>query len=187
MSRSSPTTTSAVNEKRRPPLTTLATRLISTTRSWSSRPAEETERSREGISRSRLAGLEPQPALTGAVGERFNAPVILIAATVEHGLLDAGLLGALREQFADALGLLHRLQSPQLGLGPVDRCDRPRGVVVDQLHEQPAVGAKHGDPRPFGGPVDLGTHPAATLEPLGRLGETGHARLPTFRGTYSPS
>src|ERR1044071_3948856 len=34
---SSPTTTSAVNEKRRPPLTTLATRLISTTRSLSSR------------------------------------------------------------------------------------------------------------------------------------------------------
>jgi hypothetical protein len=39
---SSPTTTSAVNEKRRPPLTTLATRLISTTRSWRSRPAELT-------------------------------------------------------------------------------------------------------------------------------------------------
>ena len=37
--------TSAVNEKRRPPLTTLATRLISTTRSWRSRPADETVRS----------------------------------------------------------------------------------------------------------------------------------------------
>src|SRR5918992_707313 len=36
---SSPTTTSAVNEKRRPPLTTLATRLISTTRSRRSGPA----------------------------------------------------------------------------------------------------------------------------------------------------
>ena len=35
---SSPTTTSAVNEKRRPPLTTFATRLISTTRSWRSLP-----------------------------------------------------------------------------------------------------------------------------------------------------
>ncbi len=32
----------AVNEKRRPPLTTLATRLISTTRSWRSRPVELT-------------------------------------------------------------------------------------------------------------------------------------------------
>src|SRR2546423_3397516 len=39
MESSSPTTTRAVNEKRRPPLTTLATRLISTTRSWRSRPA----------------------------------------------------------------------------------------------------------------------------------------------------
>src|SRR3954451_5708185 len=36
-STSSPTTTSAVNEKRRPPFTTLATRLILTTRSCSSR------------------------------------------------------------------------------------------------------------------------------------------------------
>src|SRR5579885_3178456 len=35
-STSSPITTSAVNENRRPPLTTLATRLISTTRSLSS-------------------------------------------------------------------------------------------------------------------------------------------------------
>src|ERR671915_15837 len=42
---SSPTTTSAVNEKRRPPLTTLATRLISTTRSWRSRPDADTDRS----------------------------------------------------------------------------------------------------------------------------------------------
>src|SRR5947209_13119081 len=45
-SRSSPTTTSAVKEKRRPPLTTFATRLISTTRSWRSRPVAETVRSR---------------------------------------------------------------------------------------------------------------------------------------------
>src|SRR5829696_6822561 len=36
---SSPTTTSAVNEKRRPPFTTLATRLISTTRSCRSEPS----------------------------------------------------------------------------------------------------------------------------------------------------
>src|SRR3954452_11069134 len=45
MPASSPTTTRAVNEKRRPPLTTLATRLISTTRSCRSRPELETERS----------------------------------------------------------------------------------------------------------------------------------------------
>src|SRR3979490_2893755 len=38
-SRSSPITTSAVNENRRPPLTTFATRLISTTRSFNSLPS----------------------------------------------------------------------------------------------------------------------------------------------------
>src|SRR5947209_2887983 len=54
-SRSTPTTTNAVNENRRPPLTTLATRLISTTRSWRSRPVAETVRSRVAISWARLA------------------------------------------------------------------------------------------------------------------------------------
>jgi hypothetical protein len=44
-----PTTTSAVKEKRRPPLTTLATRLISTTRSCRSSPAGLTVRSRFGM------------------------------------------------------------------------------------------------------------------------------------------
>src|SRR3954447_23067652 len=52
---SSPTTTRAVNEKRRPPLTTLATRLISTTRSWRSRLDDETDRSGAGMAPSRVA------------------------------------------------------------------------------------------------------------------------------------
>src|SRR6059058_2443510 len=98
-SRSSPTTTSAVNEKRRPPLTTLATRLISTTRSWRSRPAEETERSR-AIRVTQSSGLEVQPALAGSVGERLHSPVVLVAAAVEHHRLDAGCLGTLGEQRA---------------------------------------------------------------------------------------
>src|SRR5581483_10983234 len=111
-SRSSPTTTSAVNEKRRPPLTTLATRLISTTRSWRSRPAEETERSRSAISQSRVAALEAQPAVASAVCKGLHAPVVLVAAAVEHGSLDPGRLGPLREQRADSLCLLHRRERP---------------------------------------------------------------------------
>src|SRR5437016_5508576 len=109
-SRSSPTTTSAVKENRRPPLTTLATRLISTTRSWSSRPADETERSRVAIGSPRVPGLEPEPALSRALRERLHATVVLVAAAVENGLLDAGGTGALRDQSACAACLLHPLQ-----------------------------------------------------------------------------
>src|SRR4030081_3158416 len=83
ISRSSPTTTSAVNEKRRPPFTTLATRLISTTRSCRSRPVAETVRSR-AIRSIQSSGSEPKPALAGPVGERLDASVVLVTATVEH-------------------------------------------------------------------------------------------------------
>src|SRR5204862_672560 len=96
MSRSSPTTTSAVNEKRRPPLTTLATRLISTTRSWRSRPAWLTVRSMVWIGMKSLrVGLESQSGLARGLGQRLDPPVVLIAAAVEHRALDAGGLGGL--------------------------------------------------------------------------------------------
>src|SRR5919206_3279827 len=100
MPASSPTTTSAVNEKRRPPLTTLATRLISTTRSWRSNPAGLTERS----ICIRSLFLDCQAGLAGAVRHGLDAAVELEAATVEHRALDAGGLGALGDQLADALG-----------------------------------------------------------------------------------
>src|ERR1700760_3508633 len=109
-SRSSPTTTSAVNENRRPPLTTLATRLISTTRSCRSSPVAGTVLSRVAMSRSSVAGLERQPALTGTVGEGLDAPVVLIAAAVEHRGFDPGRLGPLRQQLAGLLGLLGGFQ-----------------------------------------------------------------------------
>src|SRR5436189_3590576 len=98
MSRSSPTTTSAVNEKRRPPLTTLATRLISTTRSWRSRPAGLTVRSMAVSVPMKL--LDGEAALAGPVGERLDAPVVLVAAAVEDGPLDARGLRALGQQRA---------------------------------------------------------------------------------------
>src|SRR5918998_92086 len=135
---SSPTTTRAVNEKRRPPLTTLATRLISTTRSWRSRPAGETERSGAGIESLRL---EDQAALAGAFGEGLHAAVVLVSAAVEDRRLDPRGLRPLGERLARA--------------------------VVDELGEHAAVGAEHGDPGPLGGPGDLRAHAAAALEALG--------------------
>src|SRR3954462_12826752 len=180
----SPTTTRAVNEKRRPPLTTLATRLISTTRSWRSSPELEIERSGAGIEPFRL---EDQAARAGPLGEGPDTAVVAVAAAVEDRGLDPGRLRALGEQLARALGLLHAGQRLEVGFGPVDGGQRAAGRVVDELGEHAAVGAEHGDPRPLGGADDLRAHAAAALEALGGAGGDGHARLPTFLATYSPS
>src|SRR6202142_1827328 len=184
-SRSSPTTTSAVNEKRRPPLTTLATRLISTTRSWRSRPAALTVRSiRMGIGKG---SSERQSGFPRSLRKRLDLAVIAVAAAVEHGARDAGCLGPLRKQRTGVLGSLRRLQRPQVGLGPVNGGQRLAGDVVDQLCGDAAVGAEHGPPRTLRGARNLGAHAAAGAQPASFLGDDGHARLPTFRATTSPS
>src|SRR4051812_46688766 len=152
MSRSSPTTTSAVNENRRPPLTTLATRLISTTRSWRSKPEAEMDRSGAAMSPSRL---EDQAALAGALGQGLHAAVILVAAAVEHDGLDPGFLRARGEQLARLARLLHRLERLQRRLGPLHRGQRAPRVVVDELGEDAAVGAEHRDARAHGAAVHL--------------------------------
>src|SRR5262249_15647619 len=141
---SSPTATSAVNEKRRPPLTTLATRLISITRSCRSRPFGETLST--DIGPTTVAGLDRRPSelqasLTGSLGDRGNAPMEAITSSVEDAGLDACCLGALGEQLAGALRLLHRLHAAEVGLRPGDRGDRAPGIVVDQLGEDAPVRA----------------------------------------------
>src|SRR5660398_277614 len=100
----SPTTTSAVKLKRRPPLTTLETRLMVTTRSMNLHSGSLPRRllSRRPLflsamsflrSSSRLQG---QATLSGAVGHRRNATAVLVSATVEDDRLDACRLGALK-------------------------------------------------------------------------------------------
>src|SRR5579864_7108884 len=94
----SPTTTSAAKPKRRPPFTTLATRLI-----WTSLSTNSLSRS----SRSRVSRATEGPflkfeaALAGCLGERFYTPMIKIAAAIEHDLLDAFFFGAFGNQLAD--------------------------------------------------------------------------------------
>src|SRR5690349_7395632 len=127
-----------------------------------------------------------QAALAGAFGQGLDTAVVLVAAAVEHGGLDAGGLRALREQLAGLVGLLHRLERAQVGLGPVDRGQRAAAVVVDELGEHAAVGAEDADARALGGAVHLRADAAAALEAPGGGVRDGHARLPTFRATYSP-
>src|SRR5215218_9581655 len=140
---SSPTTTSAVKEKRRPPLTTLATRLISTTRSCRSRPAWLTLRSTTGalIARTsdlgcqwRWAGYDAlsygQSSFANALCEGLDAAVVLVAAAIEDRGRDACGLGALGEQLAGRAGLLHRRLVAQRRLGPRHGRKRVAGEVV---------------------------------------------------------
>src|SRR5438046_1485970 len=131
---SSPTATRAVNEKRRPPLTTLATRLISITRSCRSRPFGLT------VSTAMIAvrvedgwrgASEAQPSLSGALGDLRDTPMELVATTVEDTGLDRSLLGTLGEQLPYPLRLLHRAELAKLGLGPGNGGQGTAGVVVD--------------------------------------------------------
>src|SRR3954465_5390282 len=188
---SSPTTTSAVNENRRPPFTTLATRLISTTRSWRSwpwgpRPALSGVLSLLAIALNVADSLEAEPALPGAFRQQADLAVIAVAAPVEHAGRNAGVLGALGQQLTGLLGLLLGVELAQIALGPDHRGQRVSAVVVDELGLHPAVGAEHGQAGPLGRAAHLGAHPAAPAHAGLRLGAHTHARLPTFRGTYSP-
>src|SRR3954469_16402668 len=131
--------------------------------------------------------LKGQPALAGPFGERLDAAVVAVSAAVEDRGLDAGGLRAVGQDGAGLVGLLHPRQRAQLRLGPVDGRERAARVVVDELGEDPPVGAEHRDARALGGAAHLRADPAAALEALGGPGRDGHARLPTFRATYSPS
>src|SRR5206468_11754805 len=97
--RPSPTTTSAVNENRRPPLTTLATRLMDTTRSVSS----STLGSIFASATHYLLSLKSQSASAGRVGKRLHPPMVPVASAVEHHPVDPAGLGLLGEELADRL------------------------------------------------------------------------------------
>src|SRR5687767_4389228 len=190
---SSPTATSAVNEKRRPPLTTLATRLISITRSCRSRPCGLTvlySRSRpirRAFQGREQSSSELQAALAGALGERGDAAVEAVTAAVEDAARDARRLRPLGEELADALGLVGARELSQVVLGPRDGGDRAAGVVIDQLRADAAVRAEDRHARALRGASDLGAHATPAAKPLLALGGDAHARLPTFLRTCSPA
>src|SRR5262245_5028989 len=96
----SPTTTSAANENRRPPFTTLATRLMFTTRSVRSRSF-----GLMGVEVAMSIPLELQSGFAGGVSHRSDAALVGETVTVEdHGLDVRGLAGV-RDQLADRAGL----------------------------------------------------------------------------------
>src|SRR5580704_12802382 len=92
-----------------------------------------------------------QTALAGAIRQRFDAPVIHVAAPVEHHFINAGLLRPLGEFHADALCGLDR----RAGLQRFAKCLFKRGggrksvapLVVDDLSVDLLRGAKNAEPR----------------------------------------
>src|SRR3954447_9745674 len=128
---------------------------------------------------------ELKSSLACTVRKRLHAAVEAISATVEHAGLGAGVLGALREQLAGPLRLLHAGEALEVALDPVHGGDGAPRHVVDQLSLHAAVRAEHREPRPLGRAAHLGAHPAAPAQALLLLSLDAHARLPTFRATYS--
>src|SRR5438034_8472324 len=155
--RPSPTTTSAVNENRRPPLTTLATRLMETTRSFNSSTLGSIRASATQIS------LEDQAAGTCRIGESLDPSVIHVTSTIEDDLLDTPRLGALGEQRAHGLGggdVTPRLVLPAELLAPAVRgSQRLGGVVVHDLRVDVVEAPEHGQARPRRRTVDLPPDP----------------------------
>src|SRR5712692_4048830 len=100
--------TSAAKPKRRPPFTTLATRLMPTSfsvnslssrsRGWRS-PSPPLRPSRPVRAIGPLSQI--QSALAGGVGQGLDPAVIHIGAAVEYDPSDPRRLGAFGEQFAD--------------------------------------------------------------------------------------
>src|SRR6185503_6561930 len=195
----SPSATIALNENRRPPFTTLAQRFTWITRSWNSLFGWSESR---GPRRS-LCGpgmfprlLEVETAGARAVGERFDAPVVEVAAAVERHGADALLLRALREELAD------RGREPDLALALDQRLHvvAGRGLgqrhalhVVDDLGVDVRRAAEHAQARPSGRTGDAVPDAiAADLPPLVLVVVSARhyaapAALPALRRMYSPS
>src|SRR5262252_3850623 len=140
----SPTTTRAAKPKRRPPFTTLATRLMLTSFSVNS----VSSRSRACLSlsarprRSLCVRAMPVPseiesALTGGIGQGFHPAVKEISATIEHDPLDPSCSGSLCDELADSTRRANIGAGLETRLEPAieARCSRqrPPGRVIDDL------------------------------------------------------
>src|ERR1700693_4564393 len=166
----SPTTTNAEKLRFFPPFTTLVTRLMATTCSFSELGLASTGWRTASLSLSMCLdmSLEFQPRFAGRIGQRLYPPVILVAAAVEHHLGDAGL------QRAFGRDLPHHLRrghvSPGLDLLRRFFVVRARGAerassrVVDDLHADVPQRAVHAEARALR--CSLHTAPQAVMDPL---------------------
>src|SRR5690606_4005411 len=174
----SPTTTRAAKENRRPPLTTLATRLMLTTRSARSRSFGVI-----GVATGKLPVriLERQPGLARGLGHRGHPAVVGEAVAVEDHRLDIVRLALLGDQLANArgVGLLvaFRLTRELLGQrGGVGQ--GPPGRVVHDLSVDVLETLVDGEARPLGGARELPTDARLALD---AGNDVGHEVSRSFR------
>src|SRR5215203_1881273 len=185
----SPTTTRAEKLKRRPPLTTLATRRISTTLSWRSEAPSRCRPPRPPPCLLSLLGrpkilpprkLDLQSALARPLGERRDASVVLVWAPVEDDRLYPGLGGSVRDQGSDLAGGVLAVLG-RLDLAGVGRRERPCCVVVNELGVDVHVRAVHGEAGSCGRACHLAPDALAPLLPVHPLLENSHKNPPTNR------
>src|ERR1700722_17323811 len=200
----SPTTTSAVKLNRRPPWTTLATRLMVTTRSRyavpysAPGPRRSSRRSRRSppppwAPRRGAAGIrssssvdtsQVQSALARAVCQRGNPAVVGVATAVEHSRADTGLHGPLGEQRPDLLSLGCLVAIRAADLQRRGRRQRVLGGVVDELGEGVLRRAGDDQPRTRRAAFDLLAHAqvAALQRRDARGGPARDAAVPSGPG-----
>src|SRR5262249_6503900 len=121
--------------------------------------------------------LEAESSFTRAVGERLDAAVVQVTTAVEDDLLDAGLLGRVCKPLPDlgrlpGLVALERIRQADPRRGG----DRLAGVVVDELREDAAVRAEHGQARALRCAADLAADPAMPPFPELTRGCLAHVR-----------
>src|SRR3990172_6754669 len=184
----SPTTTTAVKWKRRPPFITLATRLMKTTFSESS-ISEASTFSRLPmylLGLDMITSLEGEASLAGCLRQRLDSTVVPETAAVDHDGLDPLLGGPAGQRFAHQLGdlglLLAVALATQVGLH-VRRChQRSAATVVYHLNVDMAQAAEHCQPRPLPPAGDALAHAgvAAYSGCVSGLGPV-HASAPPYR------
>src|SRR5215472_12259113 len=183
----SPTTTRAAKPKRRPPFTTFATRLMWTSLSMNSLSrSSRSPRSRCLGSRAicRSSALELEAAFASGLRQRFDAPVIDVAAAVEHDLFHALLERAFGDLLADGNRRLNVVRLGRLAFLFVRRGDdkRLRRAIVDDLRvDVPARTEDRQARASAGGLRDLVAR--ALLAPLEEFAR--HFFLPSLRRMYS--
>src|ERR1700687_351523 len=146
----SPTTTSAAKENRRPPLTTLATRLMLTTRSVRSRSLGLI-----GVATFQCSfRLEFQAGFSRRLRHRGDPPMVGETVAIENHRFHLSRLALLRDQLSHPLGirLLVPLLTAALELLGKGRCKRHRlaARIVDDLGVDVIEAPIDGQPRPHG-------------------------------------
>ena len=176
----SPITTSAVNEKRRPPLTTLATRLILMTRDSRSPPSAVRRAWPWRVVVVRVCHQNSSPASRAAVGDRGDPAVVEEPTAVEHDLVDAGGLGPLGDSVPTGSAAVDVAAAPaaRRSASSVEAAAsvRPASSSITCTDEV-LVRTEDGEAGALRGAADVLAHPAVAAD--ARLARAWRCRLMT--------